>query len=99
MLSNNQRNSLLVPVGGSRYISEQLQKMIDDRRMLSISGLPEVKLLSPRQGQAFLNYLGCRLRTAGKKYHTTAFVSESARATFEKNIKIDFVSYSFSIRS
>jgi hypothetical protein len=65
---------------------------MDGKREASSSGLPEMKKLSPRQGQEFLNYLGSRLRTAAKNFHTTKFVSEDAKVAFEKKMEFEFVS-------
>jgi hypothetical protein len=71
---------------------EALQEKIDRMHAASSSGLPELKSLSPRQGQEFLNYMGSRLRTAAKKFHTTRFDSENARVAFEKKMGTEFVS-------
>lgn len=90
MLSNNPHQSSLRPLGG-HHIFERLQKEIERKVKLSSSGLPEIKTLPPRQAQEFLNYLGCRLRTAAKKFHTTEFVSEIARSAFEEKINTEFV--------
>jgi hypothetical protein len=77
---------------GPPHYFKRLQEVIDGKRAASSSGLPEIKKLSPRQGQEFLNYLGSRLRTAAKKFHTIKFVSEDARVAFEKKMEVEFVS-------
>jgi hypothetical protein len=91
MLSKGVYREYLTRLGPPQYF-KRLQEIMDGTRVVSSSGLPEIKKLSPRQGQEFLNYLGSRLRTAGKKFHTTKFVSEEARVAFEKKMELEFVS-------
>jgi hypothetical protein len=91
MLSTGVYREYLTRLGPPQYF-KRLQEILDGNRAASSSGLPELKKLSPRQGQEFLNYLGSRLRTAGRKFHTTKFVSEDARVAFEKKMEFEFVS-------
>lgn len=93
MLSKGIHREYLTRLGAPPYF-KRLQEVIDGPHVASSSGLPEIKKLSPRQGQEFLNYLGSRLRTAAKKFHTTKFVSEDARVAFEEKMEIEFVSVS-----
>ena len=90
MLSNNLHNSSLRPLGGC-HICERLQTEIERKQKWSSSGLRDVKALPPRQAQEFLNYLGCRLRSAAKKFYTRQFVSEVEHSAFEEKINTEFV--------
>ena len=94
MLSNNPASSRIRPLGGHHFglhFGDRLQQEIKRKETLSTSGIPEIKSLPPRQAQDFVNYLGSRLRTVAKKFHTTVFPSEVARRTFEEKVNTEFV--------
>ena len=94
MLSNNPARSSIRPLGGHHFglhFGDRLQQEIERKEKLSSSGIPEIKSLPPRQAQDFVNYLGSRLRTVAKKFHTNVFPSEVARRTFEEKINTEFV--------